>query len=60
MATKNFAIAYNPTPGPWDSNNLNIDNKCQKIWKFQVLSKNAKIHDGKIMKTIPLPIKTMQ
>ena len=28
--------------------------------KLQVLSKNAKIHDGKNMKTIPLPLETMQ
>ena len=47
--------------GHWDSNNLNNDNKCQKKWKkFQVLSKNAKIHDGRNMKTIPLPVETMQ
>ena len=48
-------------PGPWDSNNLNNDNKCQKIGKkLQVLSKNSKTHDGKTMKTIPLPLETMQ
>ena len=46
--------------GPWDSKNLN-DKKCQKIGKkLQVLSKNAKIHDGKKIKTIPLPLEIMQ
>ena len=45
----------------WDSNNLIKDNKCQKYEKkLQVLSKNAKIHDGKNMKTIPLPLETKQ
>ena len=64
MATKNFKTIYYPTSGEvfWlqDSNNLNIDKKCQIIAKWQVLTKNAKIHDGKNMKTIPLPLKTMQ
>ena len=47
--------------GPWDSNNLNNDNKCQKnMKKLQALSKNAKIHDGKKLKTISLPLETMQ
>ena len=46
--------------GPWDSNNLNNDNKYEKIWKrLQALSKNAKIHHGKNMKTIQLPLKTI-
>ena len=46
--------------GHWDSNNLNND-KCQKNEKkMQVLSKNAKIHDVKKLKTIPLPLETMQ
>ena len=47
--------------GPWDSNNLNNDNKSQKnMKKLQALSKNAKIHDRKKLKTIPLPLKTKQ
>ena len=47
--------------GPCESNNLKNDNKCLKILKkLQVLSKNAKIHDGKNMKNIPLPQETMQ
>ena len=28
--------------------------------KLQALSKNAKIHDSKKLKTIPLPLETMQ
>ena len=45
----------------WDSNNLNNDNKCQKNKKkMQVLSKKAKIHDGKKLKTIPLPLETIK
>ena len=28
--------------------------------KLQGFSKNAKIHDGKKLKTIPLPLETMQ
>ena len=28
--------------------------------KLQALSKNAKTHDGKKLKTIPLPLKTKQ
>ena len=45
----------------WDSNNLNNDNKCQKnMKKLQALSKNAYIHDGRKLKTIPLPLQTMQ
>ena len=28
--------------------------------KLQVLSKNAKIHDGKKLKNIPLPLETKQ
>ena len=41
---------------PWDSNNLNDDNKYEKknIKKLQLLSKNAKIHDVKKLKTDPL------
>ena len=47
--------------GPWGSNNLNNDNKSQKMKKkIQVLSKNVKIHDGKNLKAIPLPLETMQ
>ena len=47
--------------GPWDSNNLNNDKKMSKnMKKLQALSKNAIIHDGKKLKTIPLPLETMQ
>ena len=47
--------------GPWDSNNLNNDKKCQKnMIKLQALSKNAKIHDVKKLKTEPLPLETVQ
>ena len=47
--------------GPLDSNNLNKDNKFQKnMKKLQALSKNAKIHDDKKLKTIPLPLESMQ
>ena len=28
--------------------------------KLQALSKNAKIHDGKKLKTVPLPLEIMQ
>ena len=46
--------------GPWNSNNLNNDNKFQKnMKKLQVLSKNAKFH-GKMLKTIPLTLETKQ
>ena len=31
-----------------------------KKWKLQVLSKNAKIHNGKKLKTIPFPLENMQ
>ena len=31
----------------------------KKMKKLQALSKNAKIHDGKKLKTIPLPLETM-
>ena len=32
-----------------------------KKWKkIQVLSKNVKIHDGKKLKAIPLPLETIQ
>ena len=47
-------------PGPLDSNNLNNDNKCQNMKKLQALSKNAKFHDGKKLKTIQLPLESMQ
>ena len=65
MTTKNFSeIIIQPLmrfSGPWDSNNLNDDNNCQKMWKkLQVLSKKAKFYDGNYMKTIPLPLETMQ
>ena len=47
--------------GPWDSNNLNNENKSKKIpKKLQVLSKKSKIHDGKKLKTIPFSLETMQ
>ena len=32
----------------------------KKRKKLQVLSKNAKIHEGKKPKTIPLPLKSME
>ena len=45
--------------GPWVSKNLNNDNKFQKnMKKLQAFSKNAKTHDGKKFKTIPLPQET--
>ena len=46
--------------GPWDSNNLNNDNVKNYEKKLQVLSKNANIHDGRKLKTIPLSLETMQ
>ena len=46
--------------GPWDSNNMNNDNVKKNMKKLHALSKNAKIHDGKKLKTIPLPLETMQ
>ena len=46
---------------PWDSNNLNDDNKnVKKHEKIAILSKNAKNHDVKKLKTNPLPLETVQ
>ena len=43
--------------GPWDANNLIITINVKKYEKkLQVLSKTAKIHDEKKLKTIPLPL----
>ena len=65
MATKIFSITYYSTPNevyfPWDTNNLNDDNKyVKKHEKFATFSKNAKIHDVKKLKTVPLPLETVQ
>ena len=67
MATKNFFsnLLSNPWwcfPAPGTQTAWIIyDNKRQKIRKkLQVLSKNAKIHDGKKLKTIALPLETKQ
>ena len=64
MATKKISVTYHPTTievlWPLVFKNLNNDNKCQKnMKKLQALSKNAKIHDGKKLKTIPLQLETM-
>ena len=45
--------------GPWDSNNMNNDNVKKYDKKLQVLSNNAKTHEGKNLKTIPLPLETI-
>ena len=46
---------------PWDSQNLNDDNKYVKNMKnLQFLSKNAKIHNVKKLKTVPLQLETVQ
>ena len=46
---------------PWDTNNLNDDNKyVRKHEKFATFSKNAKIHYVKKLKTVPLPLETVR
>ena len=46
---------------PWDSNILNDDKKdVKKMKNLQISSKNAKIHDVKKLKTVSLPIETVQ
>ena len=47
--------------GPCDSKNLINDNKYQKIRKkIASFVKNVKLSDVKKLKTIPLPLETMQ
>ena len=46
---------------PWDSSNLNDDNKyVKKHEKIATFVKNAKIHDVKKLKIDPLALETAQ
>ena len=46
---------------PWNSKNVNDDNKYDKKHeKFATFSKNAKIHDVKKLKTVPLPLEIVR
>ena len=65
MATKNFSVTYYPTPnigflpGTQTTRRMTI-NMSKNMKNLQLLSKNAKIHDVKKLKTVPLPLETVQ